>query len=119
MLFRSTEVDKVNDVDVDNKTVNIDVKSSSDLKNDKKRDSLNKAFPEEEAWLCASKYFKSEYGDNFKLKYLSGKIDASYNSKDTWSMRCAYKQNKTKGEVSFKIKGNKESYEITTVEFYK
>lgn len=104
--------------DTKNKTIEVTLKSKSNAEAEEIQSKLDEKFPEGDAWIAAKHYGQSQYGDDFDLHFLMGKIDASAEDENTWFLKAECSVAGVDMMCEAKVSGTKDNPEIISFDVY-
>lgn len=110
----------VGDMEVNEKEktviVNLDLASNKEAEDMEK--ALKKKLEVGSAWAAAEKYGQEEYGGEFDLNYLTGKIDDSAYDEDTWFLKAECEVGGEEKTCEAKVTGTTDNPEVVSFDVY-
>lgn len=100
------------------KTVVVNLDLASNKEAEDMEEALKKKLDVGNAWAAAEKYGQKEYGDDFDLNYLTGKIDDSAYDEDTWFLKAECEVGGEEKTCEAKVTGTTENPEVVSFDVY-
>lgn len=105
-------------INEEEKTVEVTLELISNAEADAALEELKGKIEEGSAWMAAENYGKSQFGEDFELHYLLGKIDASAEDADTWFLKAECTVSGTDMTCEAKVTGTADAPEVIFFDVY-
>lgn len=105
-------------INEEEKTVEVTLELISNVEADAALEELKGKIEEGSAWIAAENYGKSQFGEDFELHYLLGKIDASAEDENTWSLKAECTVSGTDMTCEAKVTGTADAPEVIFFDVY-
>ena len=106
------------EVNEDNKSVEVTLELTSNIEANKQEEKLKEKLDTGTAWGAAKAYGKEQYGDDFDLHYLTGKIAQYADDKDTWFLKAECEVNGQEGTCEAKVTGTSDNPKVISFDVY-
>lgn len=105
-------------INEEEKTVEVTLALISNVEADVALEELKGKIEEGSAWIAVENYGKSQFGEDFELHYLLGKIDASAEDENTWSLKAECTVSGTDMTCEAKVTGTADAPEVIFFDVY-
>lgn len=105
-------------INEEEKTVEVTLALIANAEADAALEELKGKIEEGSAWIAAENYGKSQFGEDFELHYLLGKIDASAEDADTWSLKAECTVSGSDMTCEAKVTGTADAPEVIFFDVY-
>lgn len=105
-------------INEEEKTVEVTLALISNVEADAALEELKGKIEEGSAWIAVENYGKSQFSEDFELHYLLGKIDASAEDADTWSLKAECTVSGTDMTCEAKVTGTADAPEVIFFDVY-
>lgn len=105
-------------VDAENKTIEVKLQLTSNLEVAEEQEKLQEKLEVGSAWIAVQDYCEFEYGSDFELHYLVGKIAEYADDADTWFLKAECTVDGVDMICEAKVTGTTDSPEVVMVDIY-
>lgn len=104
--------------DTEAKTIEVDLLLASNAEHDEMTAALEEKLEVYYAWVAAEKYGQDQYGEDFELHYMIGKIEEYAEDENTWFLKAECSVDGVKMTCEAKVTGTTEAPEVLAFDVY-